>query len=61
VVRPTAYCKTKKGRLLCRQAAFLLSTDLESEAGELMQNFQHATVPAGKRLTAFITSRARNQ
>lgn len=37
VVRPTAYRKTKKGRLLYRQAAFLLTTDVESAAGELMQ------------------------
>jgi DDE superfamily endonuclease len=37
VVRPTPYRKTRKGRLLYRQAAFLLTTDLESEAGELMQ------------------------
>ena len=37
VVRPTAYRKTKKGRLLYRQAAYLLTTDLESAAGELMQ------------------------
>jgi hypothetical protein len=36
-VRPTAYRKTKKGRLLYRQAAYLLTTDLESEAKELLQ------------------------
>lgn len=37
VVRPTPYRKTKKGRLLYRQAAFLLTTDLASEASELLQ------------------------
>lgn len=37
VVRPTPYRKTKKGRLLYRQAAYLLSTDLETEAKELLQ------------------------
>jgi hypothetical protein len=37
VVRPTAYRKTKQGRLLYRQAACLLTTDLTSEAGELLQ------------------------
>jgi hypothetical protein len=37
VVRPTPYRKTKKGRLYYRQAAYLLTTDLESEARELLQ------------------------
>lgn len=37
VVKPTAYRKTKKGRLLYRQPAFLLTTDRESEARELVQ------------------------
>ena len=37
VVRPTPYRKSKKGRLLYRQAAYLLTTDREKEARELMQ------------------------
>lgn len=37
VVRPTPYRKTKKGRILYRQPAFLLTTDLESQASELLQ------------------------
>lgn len=37
VVRPTPYRKTKKGRLLYRQPAFLLTTDLQSAASELVQ------------------------
>ena len=37
VVRPTAYRKTKKGRLLYRQASFLLTNDKQSEARELIQ------------------------
>jgi hypothetical protein len=37
VVRPTAYRKTKKGRLLYRQPAFLLTTDTETQARELIQ------------------------
>ena len=37
VVKPTAYRKTKKGRLLYRQAGYLLTTDLAGEAGELLQ------------------------
>jgi hypothetical protein len=37
VVRPTPYRKTRKGRLLYRQAAYLLTTDVESEARELLQ------------------------
>jgi hypothetical protein len=37
VVRPTAYRKTKAGRLLYRQPAFLLTTDLESQAEVLLQ------------------------
>ena len=37
VIKPTPYRKTKKGRLLYRQPAFLLTTDLETEAGTLLQ------------------------
>lgn len=37
VVRPIPYRKTKKGKLLYRQPAFLLTTDLESHATELLQ------------------------
>jgi hypothetical protein len=37
VVKPTPYRKTKKGRLLYREAAYLLTTDRESKAGELLQ------------------------
>lgn len=37
VVKPTAYRKTKKGKLLYRQPAFLLTTDRETEAKELIQ------------------------
>jgi hypothetical protein len=37
VVRPTAYRKTKKGRLLYRLPAFLLTTDLTTEAQALLQ------------------------
>ena len=37
VVRPIPYRKTKKGKLLYRQPAFLLTTDLETEASELLQ------------------------
>jgi len=37
VVRPTPYRKTKKGRLLYRQPAYLLTNDLETEATELIQ------------------------
>ena len=37
VVRPVPYRKTKKGKLLYRQPAFLLTTDLETEAVELLQ------------------------
>lgn len=37
VVRPVAYRKTKKGKLLYRQPAFLLSTDTETQATELLQ------------------------
>ena len=37
VVKPTPYRKTQKGRLLYRQAAYLLSTDLESGVEELLQ------------------------
>lgn len=37
VVRPTAYRKTNRGRLLYRQAAFLLTNDKGTEARELIQ------------------------
>jgi DDE family transposase len=37
VVRPTAYRKTNKGRLLYRQAAFLLTNDKDTQATELIQ------------------------
>lgn len=37
VVKPTPYRKTKKGRLLYRQPAYLLSTDLTSGSQELLQ------------------------
>ena len=37
VVKPTAYRNTKKGRLFYRQPAFLLTTDTQSEACELLQ------------------------
>jgi hypothetical protein len=37
VVRPIPYRKTKKGKLLYRQPAFLLTTDLETEGSELLQ------------------------
>jgi len=37
VVKPTPYRKTKQGRWLYRRAAFLLTTDLESAASELLQ------------------------
>src|SRR5713226_2653360 len=37
VVRPIPYRKTKKGKLLYRQPAFLLTTDTESQASELLQ------------------------
>ena len=37
VVRPTPYRKSKKGRLLYRQAAYLLTTDLETQARKLVQ------------------------
>lgn len=37
VIRPTAYRKTKKGRLLYRQPAFLLTTDTHSPINELLQ------------------------
>jgi hypothetical protein len=37
VVRPTPYRKTKQGRLLYRQAAYLLTTDLQTAASELVQ------------------------
>jgi hypothetical protein len=37
VVRPTPYRKTKRGRLLYRQPAFLLTTDTVSAASELLQ------------------------
>lgn len=37
VVKPTPYQKTKKGKLLYRQPAFLLTTDRESQASELLQ------------------------
>lgn len=37
VVKPVAYRKTKKGRLLYRQPAFLLTTDLKTAARELLQ------------------------
>ena len=37
VVRPTPYRKTKKGRLLYRQPAYLLTTDLETQARKLVQ------------------------
>jgi len=37
VVRPTPYRKTKAGKLLYRQPAFLLTTDLETDACELLQ------------------------
>src|SRR5262249_29249384 len=37
VVRPTAYRKTKKGRLLYRRPAFLLTSDLTTVASELLQ------------------------
>ena len=37
VVKPTPYRKTKKGRLLYRQPAYLLTTDLETAANELLQ------------------------
>lgn len=37
VVKPIPYRKTKKGKLQYRQPAFLLTTDLETEACELLQ------------------------
>ena len=37
VVRPTPYRKTKQGRLLYRQPAFLLTTDRDTAAAELLQ------------------------
>ncbi|HYE74652.1 MAG TPA: transposase [Blastocatellia bacterium] len=37
VVRATPYRQTKKGRVLYRQPAFLLTTDLERPAAELLQ------------------------
>lgn len=37
VVRPTPYRKSKKGRLLYRQPAYLLTTDLETQARKLVQ------------------------
>jgi hypothetical protein len=37
VVKPIPYRKTKKGRLLYRQPAFLLTTDLATAAAELLQ------------------------
>jgi hypothetical protein len=37
VVKPIPYRKTKKGRLLYRQPAFILTTDLETAAAELLQ------------------------
>jgi len=37
VVRPTPYRKTKKGRLLYRQPAYLLTTDKQTQATELIQ------------------------
>lgn len=37
VVRPTPYRKSKKGRLLYRQPAYLLTTDLQTEARQLVQ------------------------
>lgn len=37
VVRPIPYRKTKKGKLLYRQPAFLLTTDLEGAITELLQ------------------------
>lgn len=37
VVRPTPYRKTKKGRVMYRQPAYLLTTDTETEARQLLQ------------------------
>ena len=37
VVRPTPYRKSKKGRMLYRQPAYLLTTDLETQARKLVQ------------------------
>jgi len=37
VVRPIPYRKTKKGKLLYRNPAFLLTTDLQTQAQELLQ------------------------
>ena len=37
LVKPTPYRKTKKGRLLYRQAAYLLTTDMTSAVEELLQ------------------------
>lgn len=37
VVRPTPYRKTKLGKILYRQPAFLLTTDLQTDACELLQ------------------------
>lgn len=39
VIRPMAYRRTKKGRLLYRQAAYLLTTDLNTPAVELLQMY----------------------
>lgn len=39
VVKPTPYRKTKKGKLLYREPAFLLTTDQESPAVEILQSY----------------------
>jgi len=39
VIRPMAYRRTKKGKLLYRQAAYLLTTDLNTAAVEILQMY----------------------